>query len=120
MQEVEDTHIHVPTTLDDDNSVASTITRSTVSIASSERRKMQLMDKYGTGKTTDYNKSTLQSFNRAVRKVLLPRMKFVSNSKSFATFEQPGFQIAIVEYIKSLISWESSKTIVTLRKLRYG
>ena len=67
MQEVEDTHIHVPTTLDDDNSVASTITRSTVSIASSERRKMQLMDKYGTGKTTDYNKSTLQSFNRAVR-----------------------------------------------------
>ena len=91
MQEVEPTNIHVPTTLNDDTSVASTITRSTVSVAASERRKMQLMEKYGTGKTMDYNKSTLQSFNRAVRKVLLPRMKFVSNSKSFATFEQPDF-----------------------------
>ena len=91
MEEVEHTHIHVSTALDDDNNVASTITRSTVSVAASERRKMQLMEKYGTGKTTDYNKSTLQSFNRAVRKVLLPRMKFVSNSKSFATFEQPDF-----------------------------
>ena len=91
MQEVEPTNIHVPTTLNDDTSVASTITRSTVSVAASERRKMLLLEKYGTGKTMDYNKSTLQSFNRAVRKVLLPRMKFVSNSKSFATFEQPDF-----------------------------
>ena len=56
-----------------------------------ERRKMKLIEKYSTGRTTEYSKSTMQSINSAVRKVLIPRMKFVSTQKHFGHFEQPDF-----------------------------
>lgn len=49
------------------------------------------MEKYLSVKTAEYNKSTLQSVHKAVQKVLLPTMKCVSNSKSFATFEHSDF-----------------------------
>lgn len=64
------------------------------------------MEKYLSVKTVEYNKNTLQSVRRAVQKVLLPTMKCVSNSKSFATFEHSDFQMRVVGYIESLMSWE--------------
>ena len=112
MLQVQHTNIHVPTTFNDDNSVASTMTSSTASITVSintqvsERQRMLLMDKYLSVKTTEYNKSTLQSVHKAVQKVLLPTMKCVSNSKSFATFEHSDFQMRVVGYIESLMNWE--------------
>ena len=67
---------------------SSTILQNTLS---KERRKMRLIEKYSTGKTSEYSKSTMQSINSAVRKVLIPRMKFVSTQKHFGQFEQPDF-----------------------------
>lgn len=57
-----------------------------------ERRKMALIQKYNTGQVrTQYSKSTMMSLNNAVRKVLIPRMKFVSERKQFGQFDQPDF-----------------------------
>ena len=56
-----------------------------------ELNRMKLIKKYSDCQTLTYQKSTMQSINRAVRLVLLPRMKFVSSSKSFGSFEQPDF-----------------------------
>lgn len=56
-----------------------------------DRRKLKLIEKYSSGRILEFNKSSLQSINRAVRKVLVPRMKFLSTSKSFGSFEQPDF-----------------------------
>ena len=57
-----------------------------------DRRKMMLIEKYSSGQTTtDYSKSTMISLNTVVRKVLIPRMKFVSERKQFGQFDQPDF-----------------------------
>ena len=63
-------------------SAASSATETTVGVRENtlarERRKMKLIEKYSGGQTsTEYNKSTMLSLNNAVRKVLIPRMKFV-------------------------------------------
>ena len=83
------------TTTGDDNSTTSSLSNptraSTIGTTECDQRKMVLIQKYSDGKTMSFNKSTLQSINRAVRKVLLPRMKFLSNSKCFGSFEQPDF-----------------------------
>jgi hypothetical protein len=83
------------TTTGDDNSTTSSLSSptraSTIGTTERDQRKMVLIQKYSDGKTMSFNKSTLQSINRAVRKVLLPRMKFLSNSKCFGSFEQPDF-----------------------------
>ena len=53
---------------------------------------MQLIEKYSSGQiNTEYSKSTMVSLNSAVRKVLIPRMKFVSERKQFGQFDQPDF-----------------------------
>ena len=80
----------------DNNSSASSATETTVGVRENvlarERRKMKLIEKYSSGQvTTDYNKSTMLSLNSAVRKVLIPRMKFVSQRKQFGQFDQPDF-----------------------------
>ena len=83
------------TTTGDDNSTTSSLSNptraSTIGTTERDQRKMVLIQKYSDGKTMSFNKSTLQSINRAVRKVLLPRMKFLSDSKCFGSFEQPDF-----------------------------
>ena len=83
------------TTTGDDNSTTSSLSNptraSTIGTTERDQRKMVLIQKYSDGKTMSFNKSTLQSINRAVRKVLLPRMKFLSNLKCFGSFEQPDF-----------------------------
>ena len=57
-----------------------------------ERRKMILIEKYSDGHLSiDYSRSTMLSLNNAVRKVLIPRMKFVSERKQFGQFDQPDF-----------------------------
>ena len=57
-----------------------------------ERRKMALIQKYNGGQIcTQYSRSTMMSLNNAVRKVLIPWMKFVSEKKQFGQFDQPDF-----------------------------
>jgi hypothetical protein len=78
------------------DSAASSATETTVGVRentlATERRKMKLIEKYSVGQTsTEYNKSTMLSLNNAVRKVLIPRMKFVSERKQFGQFDQPDF-----------------------------
>ena len=79
---------------DDSRSEASTLTIPSIRTAESmsiERRRMKLVEKYSTGKGTQFQQSTLQTINRVVRAVLIPRMKFIATSKHFGTFEQPDF-----------------------------
>ena len=52
---------------------------------------MKLIQKYTTGEPAAFSESTLQSINKVVRSVLIPRMKFIETSKRFGTFEQPDF-----------------------------
>lgn len=57
-----------------------------------ERRKMKLIEKYSSGQNSQtYNADTMKSLNNAIRKILIPRMKFVSTNKQFGQFEQPDF-----------------------------
>ena len=92
---IENTDIEVNNS-DDSRSVASTITTPSAggtleSSVSIERRRMKLIEKYSTGKGTKFEARTLQSINRVVRSVILPRMKFIATSKHFGSFDQPDF-----------------------------
>ena len=94
MQTFTNTDIEI-NTMSDNASTTSTLsgtsTPTNSTIQSNDKKKMDLINKYGTGKTLEYNKSTMQTINRAVRKVLLPRMKFLTTSKHFGSFDQPDF-----------------------------
>ena len=92
---IENTDIEVNTT-DDNRSVASTITthstgRTVESSTTIKRRRLKLVEKYSTGKGTKFEARTLQSINRVVRSVIIPRMKFIATSKHFGSFDQPDF-----------------------------
>ena len=92
---IENTDIEVNNS-DDSRSVASTITTPSAggtleSSVSIERRRMKLIEKYSTGKGTKFEARTLQSINRVVRSVILPRMKFIATTKHFGSFDQPDF-----------------------------
>ena len=80
---------------DDIASVASSITSTSRHQNSEsearERRRMLLIRRYNVGKPAKFCRSTLTTMNRVVRSVLIPRMKFVSTSKQFGSFEQPDF-----------------------------
>ena len=54
---------------------------------------MKLIEKYSNGITSErrYCQATMTSLNNAIRKVLIPRMKFVSDRKQFGQFDQPDF-----------------------------
>ena len=54
---------------------------------------MKLIEKYSNGVTSErrYCPATMISLNNAIRKVLIPRMKFVSDRKQFGQFDQPDF-----------------------------
>lgn len=80
-----------------DNHSSSSSTNTTAEVVrqrtlARERRKMELIQKYNGGQIyTQFSKSTMMSLNSAVRKVLIPRMKFVSEKKQFGQFDQPDF-----------------------------
>ena len=52
---------------------------------------MKLVEKYSTGKAARFDSRTLQTMNRAVRAVIIPRMKFITTNKHFGSFDQPIF-----------------------------
>lgn len=54
-------------------------------------RKLKLVKVYGEGGTLPKNDGTLRTLTRAVRKVILPQMKFVQSGKGFGSFDQPDF-----------------------------
>ena len=54
-----------------------------------DKRKMVLLDAYGSGVKRPYQKATMSSFTRAVRKLAIPKIKFLPTSKAFGSFEQP-------------------------------
>jgi hypothetical protein len=56
-----------------------------------DRLKMALIETYGSEQHFDYCKATMHSINSAVRKELVPRMKFVSGKNQFGQFNQPDF-----------------------------
>lgn len=91
MNHLENIYINIEN-MSDSNSTSSSLTpSSTGTNVSRDRERLQLMDVYGKGKTKQFNKSTMQSINRAIRKVLIPRMKFVNKGKELGSFDQPDF-----------------------------
>lgn len=58
----------------------------------SDARKMTLIHQYARGKpTVTINDATLRSLTRAIRLVIIPKVKFLPGLKGFGSFEQPDF-----------------------------
>ena len=57
-----------------------------------EARKLTLIQQYARGKSTNIiNEATMRSLTRAVRLVIIPKVKFLPGGKGFGSFEQPDF-----------------------------
>ena len=58
---------------------------------SPDRSRMVLIETYGCGVKKSFNPSTMNSINKAIRKLAIPKIKFLPTTKSFGGFEQPDF-----------------------------
>ena len=58
---------------------------------SPDKRRMVLIETYGCGVKRSFNTSTMNSINKAIRKLAIPNIKFLPTTKSFGGFEQPDF-----------------------------
>lgn len=67
----------------DDESTGST------SSLSNDSQKGELLEIYNSGVKRQFLKSTLDSLNKAVRKIALPNIKFLPTTKALGGFEQP-------------------------------
>lgn len=56
-----------------------------------ERRKMNLIKVYSEGNVRLKNESTMNSLTRAVRRKIIPHLKFIQANKQFGSFDQPDF-----------------------------
>ena len=57
-----------------------------------ERRKLTLIKQYSRGKSTNVmNDATMKSLTRAIRLVIIPKVKFLPGGRGFGSFEQPDF-----------------------------
>ena len=66
--------------------------RDTVDTDDAESRKLTLIQQYSRGKSTSIiNESTMKSLTRAIRLVIIPKLKFLPGSRGFGSFEQPDF-----------------------------
>ena len=65
--------------------------RDTVSTDELNLRKMAMIEAYESGNKSAFNKNTMSSFNRAIRKLAIPHIKFLETSKGFGSFEKPDF-----------------------------
>ena len=64
----------------------------TVSTDDPELRKLNLIKQYANGRSTmTINESTMKSITRAIRLVIIPKVKFLPGGKAFGSFEQPDF-----------------------------
>ena len=55
------------------------------------QRRLNLISIYGKGNTIRKNDNTMRTLAKVVRKVVLPKMKFVQSGKLFGSFEYPDF-----------------------------
>ena len=66
--------------------------RDTFNTDDAEARKLTLIQQYGKGKSSNIiNESTMKSLTRAIRLVIIPKVKFLQGGKGFGSFEQPDF-----------------------------
>ena len=70
----------------DDSDDGSTGSNSTLT---QESQKTELIDIYNSGVKRQFQKSTLQSINKAIRKIALPKIKFLPATKSFGGYDMP-------------------------------
>lgn len=57
-----------------------------------EARKLTLIQQYARGKSSNIiNEATMKSLTRAIRLVIIPKVKFLPGGKGFGSFEQPDF-----------------------------
>ena len=54
-----------------------------------ESQKHDLLEIYSSGVKRAFHKSTLQSINKAVRKIILPKIKFLPGTKAFGGYDMP-------------------------------
>jgi hypothetical protein len=71
------------TTDSDDGSIASNST------LTQESEKHNLLEIYNSGVKRPFHKTTLQSINKAVRKIILPKIKFLPGTKAFGGYDMP-------------------------------
>ena len=57
-----------------------------------EARKLTLIQQYARGKSSNIiNEATMKSLTRAIRLVIIPKVKFLPGGRGFGSFEQPDF-----------------------------
>ena len=55
-------------------------------------RKIRLIEEYSKGRAnTVVNEITMKSLTRAIRLVIIPKLKFIAGGRGFGSFEQPDF-----------------------------
>ena len=65
------------------------ISMGSASTLTSESQKAELLQIYSSGVKREFRKSTLDSFNKAIRKIALPNIKFLPSTKALGGFEMP-------------------------------
>ena len=60
-----------------------------VSSLSNDSQKGELLEIYNSGVKRQFHKTTLDSLNKAIRKIALPNIKFLPTTKALGGFEQP-------------------------------
>ena len=77
---------------DESNDGLSENDRDTFNTDNPEARKLTLIQQYGRGKSSNIiNEATMKSLTRAIRLVIIPKVKFLPGGKGFGSFEQPDF-----------------------------
>ena len=66
---------------------------STSSLSSNDSQKGELLEIYSSGVKRQFLKSTLDSLNKAIRKIALPNIKFLPTTKALGGFEQPDLTL---------------------------
>ena len=59
------------------------------STLTNESQKHELFEIYQSGVKRQFHKSTLQSINKAIRKIALPKIKFLPGSKGLGGYDMP-------------------------------
>ena len=59
------------------------------STLTNESQKSELFEIYQSGVKRQFHKSTLQSINKAIRKIALPKIKFLPGSKGLGGYDMP-------------------------------
>jgi hypothetical protein len=77
--------LHLNMTDCDDRSTGS----ASASTLTNESQKGELLEIYNSGVKRQFHKSTLDSINKAIRKIALPKIKFLPTTKALGGFDMP-------------------------------